>query len=108
MKKERVLLRSKRKVSAFDYNPLYGMITIEFEDGHDKIFIYDIEESFIKGKKREELQLESITVRKKRRGTSSERGFYYKIKLKFCNEFVILVRGNINTKENRQKIISKK
>lgn len=46
-----MLLRSKRKVSAFDYNPLYGMITIEFEDGHDKIFIYDIEESFIKGKK---------------------------------------------------------
>ena len=86
MKKERVLLRSKRKVSAFDYNPLYGMITIEFEDGHDKIFIYDIEESFIKGKKREELQLESITVRKKR----------------------ILVRGNINTNDNRQKIISKK
>ena len=95
MKKERLLFRGRRKVSAFHYNPLYGMITIEFEDGKDKIFIFDIEESLIKGKKREELQLESITVRKKKR-TGSERDFYYNIKLQFCNEFKLLVRGNIN------------
>ncbi len=96
MKKERVLFRGRRKVSAFHYNPLYGMITIEFEDGKDKIFIFDIEESLIKGKKREELQLESITVRKKKRETSSGRDFYYNIKLQFCNAFKILVRGNIS------------
>ena len=95
LKKESMLFRGRKKVSAFDYNPLYGMITIELEDGKEKICICDIEEVFIKGKKREELQLESITVRKKKR-TGSERDFYYNIKLQFCNEFKLLVRGNIN------------
>ena len=96
LKKESVLFRGRKEVSAFHYNPLYGMITIELEDGKEKISICDIEEALIKGKKRKELQLESVTVRKKKRGTGSERDFYYNIKLQFCNEFKILVRGNIN------------
>ena len=95
LKKERVLFRGRKEVSAFHYNPLYGMITIELEDGKEKICICDIKEALIKGKKRKELQLESVTVRKKKR-TGSERDFYYNIKLRFCNEFKILVRGNIN------------
>lgn len=95
LKKESVLFLGRREVSAFHYNPLYGMITIELEGGKEKICICDIEEVFIKGKKRKELQLESIAVRKKKR-TGSERDFYYNIKLRFCNEFKILVRGNIN------------
>ena len=95
LKKERVLFRGRKEVSAFHYNPLYGMITIELEDGKEKICICDIKEALIKGKKMKELQLESVTVRKKKR-TDSERDFYYNIKLRFCNEFKILVRGNIN------------
>lgn len=95
LKKESVLFRGRREVSAFHYNPLYGMITIELEGGKEKIRICDIEEALIKGKKRRKLQLKSVTVRKKKR-TGSERDFYYNIKLRFCNEFKILVRGNIN------------
>ena len=95
LKKERVLFRGRKEVSAFHYNPLYGMITIELEDGKEKICICDIKEALIKGKKRRKLQLKSVTVRKKKR-TGSERDFYYNIKLQFCNEFEILVRGNIN------------
>ena len=95
LKKESVLFRGRKEVSAFHYNPLYGMITIELEDGKEKICICDIKEALIKGKTRKELQLESVTVRKKKR-TDSERDFYYNIKLQFCNEFEILVRGNIN------------
>lgn len=98
MRREKKIFQGKRKVAALNYNPLYGTLTIEFQDGKDKIFISDMEESLIKGKKREELQLESITVRKKKRGTGSEIDFYYNIKLQFCNAFIILVRGNINKK----------
>ena len=101
MRRKKKIFQGKRKVAVFCYNPLYGTLTIEFEDGKNKIFIYDIEESFIKGKKREELQLESITVRKKKRGTGNEIDFYYNIKLEFCNAFEILVRGNMNTDNNQ-------
>lgn len=73
LRREKKIFQGKRKVAALNYNPLYGTLTIE-------------------------LQLESITVRKKKRGTGSEIDFYYNIKLQFCNAFIILVRGNINKK----------
>ena len=80
------------------YNPLSGIIVLEFDNEKNFLIIDNVESCLMLGKKSEELVLKSVVMRKQKK--SRELGdnidFYYNIKMCFSNNYQILARGTVN------------
>ena len=71
------------------YNPLSGIIVLEFDNEKNFLIIDNVESCLMIGKKSEELVLKSVVMRKQKK--SRELGdnidFYYNIKAIFMPKF---------------------